>query len=109
MIGETHGQRMHSLMDTALHHQQRVLSQQVGYRARVVTFKQLPFILQNEPVRLWVGGEHGRFTKHMGRENWTEPLNAFVDERLGIFALVCRYQLESFADQRKAETPRRNP
>lgn len=75
-------------MEAALHEQQRVLPQKVGYGARVATLEQLPFVLQDEPVRLRVGREHRRLAEHVGGEYGPEPVHPLVDERLGILSLV---------------------
>jgi hypothetical protein len=108
-VGEAHGEGMHSLMKTALHEQQRVPPQQVRYRGRVATLKQLPFVLQDEPVRLWVGGENGRFAENVGCEDGSEPAHPLIDEGFRILSLVSGNELQSLSDERESEVPRWQP
>lgn len=106
-VGEAHGERMHSLVEIAFHEQQRMLSKQVGYGARVATLKQLSFVLQYEPVHLRVGRENGRFAEHMGRENGTETFHSLVNERLRILRLVGGDQLQGLTYKGETQVSRR--
>lgn len=106
-VSKAHSERMHFLMKISLHQQQRVFSQQVGYGARVATLEQLPFVLQNEPVRLRVGGKHRRLAEHVRREDGTEPVDPLVDERFWVFCLVGRDELPCLAYEGQAEVSRR--
>lgn len=102
-VGKAHGERVHSFVKAALHEQQRVPSQQVRYRGRIATVEQLPFVLQDEPVGLWVGGEHCWLAKNVGREYGSETVHPLVNERLRILSLVSRNELQSLPDEREAE------
>ncbi|KAM1487277.1 hypothetical protein ACFX13_001440 [Malus domestica] len=57
----------------ALHQQQRVPPHKVGYGAWVAALEQLPFVLQDEPIGLRVGEEHGQLSKHVSCEYGSEP------------------------------------
>lgn len=96
-------------MKTPLHQQQRMLPQKVGYRAGVAAVEQLPFILQNEPVRFRVGGEHRRLAKYVGCEYRTEPVHPLINEGLRVLSFVRGYELQGLPKKGQAETPRRQP
>jgi len=108
-VGEAHGERVHSLVQSAFHQQKRVFSEQVRYGTRVTAIQQLPFVLQNEPVQLRVRREHRRLAKNVRHEDRPVAPHALVHERLRIGALVRGYQLQRLADERKAVAPRRQP
>lgn len=108
-VGEAHGERVHSLVKVAFHQQQRVLPKQVGYGARVAALEHLPFVLQDEPVRLWVGREHRGLAEHVGGEDGPEPSHPLVDKRLRVLRLVGRDQLQRLAYDWQTQVPRRQP
>lgn len=96
-------------MKTPLHQQQRVLPQKVRYRAGVAALEQLPFILQDEPVRFRVGREHRRLAKYVGCEYRTEPLHPHINEGLRVLSFVCSYELQGLPKKGQAEASRRQP
>lgn len=87
-VGEAHGEGVHSLVERALHEEQRVFPEEVRYRTGIATFEQFPFVQQNEPVRFRVGRENGGFAEHVGGEDWTVAFHALVHEGFRVVTLV---------------------
>jgi len=87
-VGEAHSEGVHSLVKRTFHEEQRVFPKEVRYRTGVAAFEELPFVEQNEPVRFWVGREHGGFAEHMGGEDWAVPFHALVHEGFRVVTLV---------------------
>nr|GMC59152.1 hypothetical protein Iba_chr02aCG22120 [Ipomoea batatas]GMC61756.1 hypothetical protein Iba_chr02bCG23070 [Ipomoea batatas] len=90
-------------MQTPSHKQQGVPSQQVRYRTGVARLEKPALVLENEPVRLRVGRENGRFAEDVGGENRPVFGNPVVDERLRVGRLVGGDELQRLADQGQPE------
>ncbi|KAL6980694.1 hypothetical protein U1Q18_022331, partial [Sarracenia purpurea var. burkii] len=67
----------------------------------------LAFVLDDEPVRIRVGGEDSRLTEYVGGEDGTEPGHSLVDEGFRVLGLVGGDELKGFAYEGEAESARR--
>nr|GMC94262.1 hypothetical protein C4D60_Mb03t08650 [Ipomoea batatas] len=78
---------MHSFVKGSAHKHQGIAAEEIGYGGGVAGFEEAAFVLEDEPVQLRVGGEHGRLAEDVGGENGAVFPDPIVDEGLGILGL----------------------
>ncbi|GER46638.1 hypothetical protein STAS_23691 [Striga asiatica] len=99
--GEAGGQRVHPAVETAAHEEERVAAEEVADGAGPA------LAVEDEPVRVRVGGEDGRLAEDVGGEERSEPGDPVVDEGLRIGGFVGGDELERLADEGRPEVSRR--
>nr|GMD00449.1 hypothetical protein C4D60_Mb03t08650 [Ipomoea batatas] len=78
---------MHSLVKGSAHKHEGIAAEKIGYGGGIAGFEEAAFVLEDEPVQLRVGREHGRLAEDVGGENGAVFPDPIVDEGLGILGL----------------------